>query len=192
MSWENAISITSIVANIGLTVVVIYLTSKGATANEKNAKAAQDSADAARLSYELSKQMFEMQKSEQQRYWEALRRRYYKIVLDNALYCHDALLRGYSITQPYQTSQNSITKMKTAPTECGLTNEQLAEYFNNEEIEQIDKGWKAFNSFKGSHYFEHGFDSEQENLAISEAHIPIMEITNVINILERNRPKSSH
>ncbi|TCM99377.1 hypothetical protein EV294_102673 [Paenibacillus sp. BK033] len=182
MSSSDWLTAINIFMSTVLTIIIIVLTSKGSRINEQNAAAARDSAESAKLTYELSKQMFERQIKKEQRSWEALRRRYLRIVLNNARSCHFGLLQAYSVR--IDGTSNSIVEIRKAPRGHGLTNEQLAEYFDDTEIETIDKAWLVFNDFI-TKYFKDPYNGDDELAAISNAGGTIEEFHKLISFIEK-------
>lgn len=163
--WGVIISGLGVVVTTVLTIVIIKLTKTTAEASRESAKAAKESADAARESYELSKRMHEIQSKNDTKSWESLRKRYKSKVVSSAAECHTALMKAYSVKMNPQAI-NDISGMRVAPRNSGLTDEQLAEYFIDEEIEVITKAWESFNIFIGK-YYKDPYNSDDELRAIS-------------------------
>lgn len=175
MSTADKIALANtIITGIGvlitavLTTVIIYLTQQTAKANKESPLAAKESAAAAQESFELAKRAAEYQSEKETRLWETLRRRYKRKVFKAAKECHEALLSGYSLRIRPDDGNNNISGMTSAPRSHGLSDDQLALYFTDDEAEEITLAWETFNYFI-KHYYKNPYNGEEEARAVSAA-----------------------
>lgn len=148
-------------------------------AAERNALAAEESAKAAIQSVELTKALNEEQKAKEQAQWQAFRDEHIKRLVKTAYDIKNAVLGKYQMILPGQNVEIDWESIEHIHREPIFTDEQMINYFNEIEREQIGRAWGIL-----QYLFKQFGNDDPERLGISLAGSVIQEFTTLINMFE--------
>ncbi|UYT83912.1 hypothetical protein [Priestia megaterium] len=138
-------------------------------------KATEATNEVTRATLELSKQISRAEEERQKEFIEKMRKQLIPEIIKQSKAAHDATV---------DTNASKINlKLKTAPTELLVTNEDLATYFKQEEINVIRDFWNTYSSYRKKYYKK--FYPDNDMGALLEHAAPVAEkYANLINTIK--------
>ncbi|MEK1832517.1 hypothetical protein AAAC51_37175 [Priestia megaterium] len=125
---------------------------------------------------ELSKQISRAEEERQKEFKMKMRKQLIPEILNQSKTAHNATVD--------LDTRNINKKLKTAPKELVITNEELASYFSEEEITAIKEFWAVYSNYRKT-YFKETYNGNEIELLLDNA-APVAETySDLVNILRR-------
>ena len=125
---------------------------------------------------ELSKQISRAEEERQKEFKMKMRKQLIPEILNQSKAAHNATVD--------LDARNINGKLKTAPKELLITNEELASYFSQEEITAIKEFWAVYSNYRQT-YFKETYNGNEIELLLDNA-APVAETySDLVNILRR-------
>ncbi|MGG2201422.1 hypothetical protein [Paenibacillus validus] len=148
--------------------------------SNRNAKAAEDSAEAAKMTYDLTKRLHDEQQAKEQSRWQTFREEHIKKLVKSAHDINNAFLRKYSVELLNNLDQIDYESIKRIPKEIIFSDEELIDYFDENEREQIKRSWNSL-----QYFFEQVRETDPIQKGISYTGSVLKEFSTLISIFER-------
>lgn len=138
-------------------------------------KATEATNEVTRATLELSKQISRAEEERQKEFTEKMRKQLIPEIIKQSKAANDATV---------DTTASKINiKLKNAPTELLVTNEELATYFKQEEINVIRAFWESYTEYRKK-YYKMTYYGDQIELLLKNAPPIAQKYADLINTIK--------